>query len=651
MRFFCNCFMFHLFVSDVIGTRRTGIGVFHDALQPTGWMTTIFNNAKDISCPTLFDFKMFPMTSEVLMNVSHMSKAESQLEGFILFTTCCQMSDDVELNIRPGVPTLRVEVSPCPTPAIPGLVERLALHPLNASFFLSVTCFALYLVFILYVKEIDRYVCSSFAIIKWLEQLICSLSLDNVTRNLLSFNELHFNANQELRDCGSLNVGDVTAIRYDQLYGKQLRLSSLERFWGTQPAPYMSVERDSNGTIIAYKGYLFEIIHALQPLHNFTYQVDFPSNGKYGKELANGSWDGMIGMILDQSADIGVGAFSIIHSRYQVVDFTAGFYQESSSILIPLPIENHQLLACTKPFRLEVWLTLILFVIVLPGILWRHFEFNHRPHLAKQYFFVLGVLVGQCILRFTLYSNGLNFKYCLFLYVAGQKLSLVGFSPRLLGAVWCLATVVFASAYVGILMSFLRFPKLSPVITKLEQLPASHLKWAVLRGTALDHLFTEATSGVYKTIGEELIRNQRGTLIDVHDDFIGRVVHENYAYIGPKSNLEAALYEDYIQSGICRLSIIKQDFFKVNVAFALPKGSPLKPLLDKKILQMMEAGLGMYWKKMYWPPSKGKCDTLRPLDFGPKSLQLTDLQGTFLILIIGYALAIASFLAERHLLV
>lgn len=75
-------------------------------------------------------------------------------------------------------------------------------------------------------------------------------------------------------------------------------------------------------------------------------------------------------------------------------------------------------------------------------------------------------------------------------FIAGQKLSSVGFSPRFLGAVWCLATVVFASAYVGILMSFLRFPKLSPVITKLEQLPASHLKWAVLRGTALDHLFT-----------------------------------------------------------------------------------------------------------------------------------------------------------------
>lgn len=74
--------------------------------------------------------------------------------------------------------------------------------------------------------------------------------------------------------------------------------------------------------------------------------------------------------------------------------------------------------------------------------------------------------------------------------LAGQKLASNGFSHRLLGAFWCLSAVVFASAYVGVLVSFLRFPKLTPIINKLEELPESHLKWAVLRGTALESLFT-----------------------------------------------------------------------------------------------------------------------------------------------------------------
>jgi hypothetical protein len=73
--------------------------------------------------------------------------------------------------------------------------------------------------------------------------------------------------------------------------------------------------------------------------------------------------------------------------------------------------------------------------------------------------------------------------------IAGQKLSSTGISVRLIAAVWCLSAVVFASAYIGVLMSFLRFPKLSPVIDQLEELPENHFKWVVQRGTALESLF------------------------------------------------------------------------------------------------------------------------------------------------------------------
>lgn len=41
----------------------------------------------------------------------------------------------MELNINHGVPSLRVDFVPCPPPAIPGLIERLPFHHLNASFF------------------------------------------------------------------------------------------------------------------------------------------------------------------------------------------------------------------------------------------------------------------------------------------------------------------------------------------------------------------------------------------------------------------------------------------------------------------------------------------------------------------------------------
>ena len=67
--------------------------------------------------------------------------------------------------------------------------------------------------------------------------------------------------------------------------------------------------------------------------------------------------------------------------------------------------------------------------------------------------------------------------------------------------------------------------------------------------------------------------------IDFHFSFR---FNSNCLFVQYKSNLEPAVYEDYRQSGTCRLSIAKQGFFEVNLAFALPKNSPLKLLLDKK---------------------------------------------------------------------
>jgi len=64
---------------------------------------------------------------------------------------------------------------------------------------------------------------------------------------------------------------------------------------------------------------------------------------------------------------------------------------------------------------------------------------------------------------------------------------------------------------------------------------------------------------------------------------------------------------------------------------------------------MMEAGLGIYWKKLYWPPSASKCGDIRQSDTRPKSLRLSDLQGAFLILTVGSGLASLLFLIEKFL--
>lgn len=578
-------------------------------------LKAFINNDYHISChPSPIRWtEIWVSTDTIATDSERLGKGDTT--GWIIAITNCQLADSVELilNSSSTKPILRLDSTSCP--ATTGLTtDRL--------------------------KEVNRDGCVRCSVTKWLEQQICFSSTDNDTRRLLLGNATHFNLSKEFQDCSESD--DIrwsptnSPLLFDasengsRLNGRKLRLTSLERFQGERRSTYVTVERDVNGNIIGYKGYCYEIIHALQKLYNFTYEVEIPGDNTYGRETLNGSWNGMIGLILENRADIAVGVFSVTHSRSQVVDFSVGFLEEPATILIPPPAQESRLLVYAKPFQLQVWVTLMVFASVLPAFLWYFLKslwIHHQgkyPSLGENYAFVLRVLIGQ----------------------SGQGLPPVGFSPRFLGIVWCASAVVFASAYVGVLVSFLRFPKLSPIISNLEELPRSQLKWAVVRGTALESLFIEATSGVYKAIGDGLLAHPEDRIFSGTDG-IQRVISGSYGYIEERSYLKAITEQDHAKTGKCRFSFVNQEFFKVNFAFAFPKASPLKPLFDKKILQMMEAGLGEYWKNLYCPSSgAAECGIVKQSD-GAKSLTLVDLQGAFLILAIGSGLAFLLFLAEN----
>ena len=66
-------------------------------------------------------------------------------------------------------------------------------------------------------------------------------------------------------------------------------------------------------------------------------------------------------------------------------------------------------------------------------------------------------------------------------------------------------------------------------------------------------------------------------------------------------------------------------------------------------MQIVETGLADYWKKIYWPQSGGKCPDSKPSNAGPKRLGILDLQGAFLILVMGFVLASLILLVEVFL--
>lgn len=103
--------------------------------------------------------------------------------------------------------------------------------------------------------------------------------------------------------------------------------------------PYFYWGYDSNQSLwIEPKGievYLLEIIAQRLKLDEI---VLLEAGQKWGtRDNDTNTWDGIVEMLLKNEADIGIGTMSITYDRYQVVDFTMPYLQDTLSFVTLKP--------------------------------------------------------------------------------------------------------------------------------------------------------------------------------------------------------------------------------------------------------------------------------------------------------------------------
>lgn len=110
-----------------------------------------------------------------------------------------------------------------------------------------------------------------------------------------------------------------------------------------------------------YQGYIIDLIKELANLLRFKYRIHLVGDGKYGSfNETTGRWEGMIGELIDDKADIAIVDFTITSSREKVVDFTYPFMSTGISILYEKPTTKEtSLWSFLDPFSIIVWVYLV----------------------------------------------------------------------------------------------------------------------------------------------------------------------------------------------------------------------------------------------------------------------------------------------------
>lgn len=110
-----------------------------------------------------------------------------------------------------------------------------------------------------------------------------------------------------------------------------------------------------------FEGYVIDFVKHLSREVKFKYKLRLVKDGKYGSFIPNtGQWNGLIGELINQEADLAVIDLSMTSQRQEAVDFTMPYMNTGVGILYkkkapPKP----NLFSFLMPLSIDVWIYMV----------------------------------------------------------------------------------------------------------------------------------------------------------------------------------------------------------------------------------------------------------------------------------------------------
>lgn len=153
--------------------------------------------------------------------------------------------------------------------------------------------------------------------------------------------------------------------------------------------PPFIMTRPKNGTNhgeVEYYGYCIDLLHLIRDkmrnaseskeaaVWDFTWDLYPVPDGKFGeKNLEKQTWDGIIGEIAANRADIGLGPVAVMAERETVVDFTVPYYDLIGiNILMKKSAVPSHLFKFLTVMETGVWFTILAAYLLAAFLLWAY---------------------------------------------------------------------------------------------------------------------------------------------------------------------------------------------------------------------------------------------------------------------------------------
>ncbi|GFT90452.1 glutamate receptor ionotropic, delta-1 [Trichonephila clavipes] len=359
-----------------------------------------------------------------------------------------------------------------------------------------------------------------------------------------------------------------------------------------------------------------KLLDCLAEKLNFEFEILTSPIG--GSRYSNGTWNGIIGLVQKEEADMGMGVLSFSEERLEVVDFSNSYFALEKIFTVKEPGQMPKITAFTYPFTQNVWILYAL-MILTATVLFQKIMFRNATLLGS-FVSVLGSIVGQ-------------------------GMENVKDSPwrRVLFGLWLTIAVIMPFLYNTNFLSFLTMPEKIPTPKTFQELSewVSEGKYKCLtpiQSMDMD-LLLESEIDYLEKLGEAIKKNDwfwsyLGIFEDLFDDRVAVIV--------ARSGLR-------LRAGYPSFISLKEsdDYFGIwHSGIALKKGFCCSERLNDALYGIINGGLYEKWMNDY-----AFVEAIRKrldLQSEEPQLQLTlqDLKLAVFTLFFGYALAFLAFVGE-----